>query len=238
MTNPYENPDKQDPRHPDDADPRAGSGRYGQSPQEPGGYPMYEPQPGYGQHGFGQAGYGYPQPGYGFDQPGYGYGVVAPTAGAGGGRRLLAYFIDGFIIGFVVNALASMLGVFPPVDPGMMSDGATMNSWMDEMAQTSVTLSLLNTVVFYLYAVFMQTTDFSTVGKRLAGIRVTELDGGRLSLGTSAKRNAWLLAGLVPAFGGLIVFVLGLIIFFQAGQGDRTQGLNDRWARTRVLKRA
>ncbi|MDR7328406.1 RDD family protein [Corynebacterium guangdongense] len=238
MTNPYENPDNQDPRHPDDADPRAGSGRYGQSPQEPGGYPMYEPQPGYGQDGYGQAGYGYPQPRYGFDQPGYGYGVAAPTAGAGGGRRLLAYFIDGFIIGFVVNALASMLGVFPPVDPGMMNDGATMNSWMDEMAQTSVTLSLLNTVVFYLYAVFMQTTDFSTVGKRLAGIRVTELDGGRLSLGTSAKRNAWLLAGLVPAFGGLIVFVLGLIIFFQAGQGDRTQGLNDRWARTRVLKRA
>ena len=233
MTNPYENPDNQDPRHPDDADPQAGSGRYGQSPQEPGGYPMYEPQAGYG-----QPGYGYEQPGYGYGQPGYGYGTVAPTAGAGGGRRLLAYFIDGFIVGFVVNSLASMLGLFPPVDPGMMDNGAAMNSWMDAMAQTSVTIGVLNTVVFYIYAVFMQTTDFSTVGKRLAGIRVTELDGGRLSLGTSAKRNAWLLAGLVPAFGGLIGFVLGLIIFFQAGQGDRSQGLNDKWARTRVLKRA
>lgn len=218
MTNPYEHPYNQDPNDPNQP---GDYGRYGQTPQEPGGYPMYNPQPGY-------------------EQPGYGYGgypVTGFTGGAGGGRRLLAYIVDGLLVGLVVNILATILGVYPAMDPAMMNSEAAMTAWMNEMAQTSATMGVLNTIVLYLYAMFLQTTDFSTVGKRLAGIRVTELDGSRLTIGTSAKRNAWLLVGLLPAFGGLIAFVLGLIIFFQAGQGDRTQGLNDRWARSRVLMR-
>ncbi len=234
MTNPY----SQDPHNPDDPGQQSGYDRYrrdGQYPQQPDGYPMYDPQADYRQD-YGRPAY---DQGYGYGQgQSYvqGYGYDAP-AGAGGGRRLLAYLIDGFVVGVIVNILASVTGVYPAMGPGMMDDPAMMDAWLDQTARTGATIGVLTTVVFYIYAVFLQTTDFSTVGKRLAGIRVTEQDGSALSVGTSAKRNAWLLAGLVPGFGGLITFVLGLIIFFQAGQGDRTQGLNDRWAKTRVVKR-
>lgn len=213
MTNPYEH----DPRNPDNTDPQSG-------------YPMYDPQADYGRQDYSQTGYGHDHD--------YGYGAPAPVAeGAGSGRRLLAYLIDGFIVGLIVNVLATVTGVYPAMRPGMMDNSAMMNDWLDQTAQTTVTIGVLTTVVFYLYAVFLQTTDFSTVGKRVAGIRVTEADGSALSIGASAKRNAWLLAGLVPGLGGIISFVLGLVIFFQAGQGDRTQALTDRWARTRVVKR-
>lgn len=65
-----------------------------------------------------------------------------------------------------------------------------------------------------------------TFGKRLMGLRVTDLEGRRLSLSRAFRRNL----AKVPSS-----LILG-IGFFMAGWTQKKQGLHDKWGGTLVLK--
>jgi uncharacterized RDD family membrane protein YckC len=95
-----------------------------------------------------------------------------PGAIAGAGRRLAAIFIDWMLCYLVVYALIAN------------RDVNQVNIWI--------------TVLFYLVSVLTLTAAGATPGKKLLGLRVVSLNGGRASLGQVALRS-FLLVLVVPA---------------------------------------
>ncbi|GAA1182318.1 putative RDD family membrane protein YckC [Kitasatospora gansuensis] len=95
-----------------------------------------------------------------------------PGALAGPGRRIGALFVDGWLCSLVAYGLVSQ-GV-----------AASANMW--------------STPLFYVITVLLLATTGTTVGKRLFGLRVVRLDGGRASIPQVLLRTL-LLCLVVPA---------------------------------------
>lgn len=224
----------------DENDARPGPPDYNRGPRNPYSHP--ENAPSAGQAPLGAPGYGGSQPGYpanDYGGPNYGtpmahpayLGAGAPDA-AGPWRRLGAYLIDGIVIGILSSLLA---GLFFTV-PVLPQSEADLERFLLDVGGFNSQVTVLTSVLFFLYATFCQTTQFQTLGKRALGIRAVDENGDRLPVAKSALRNVWLLLPVIPFFGW-VSNLLGLLIFIFAFLGDKTQGLNDKWARTRVLKR-
>ncbi|AWB81148.1 hypothetical protein C3B44_01320 [Corynebacterium yudongzhengii] len=197
----------------------------GQSPYETpyGGTPSYSDYAGYG---------GYPS-----SDSEYGAGAGTLHGGgeiaAGPWRRFFAYFIDSMLVGLAASIVTTPW-VMSNVEPDM-----TPQQVMDETIAQTQALGFVMVFVIYAYFTILHTTSFSTVGKHLLGIRVVDMNMQPISLGTSALRSVWLLLGLIPFLGGLIQFGVGVAIFVMLFTNDRTQGLHDKWAKTRgVLREA
>lgn len=198
--------------------------------------------PAYGQSPFEAPGYGGDQPGYptnNYGGPNYGTPMANPTLmgfgapdAAGPWRRLGAYLVDSLVVGLISSILTSFF-LSTPLAPQTEAD---MDRFIAEMVEYGGQVAVVTAVIFFVYATILQTTNFSTLGKRALGIRVTDMERSPLTLGRSALRNAWLLLSAVP-FVSWLVTIIGLVIFIMAFAGDRTQGLNDKWAQTRVVKR-
>lgn len=211
--NPFDQPDPQPylgGGHEPDASayPNYGAAQYGQTPYEA------APAANYG----GYAGY----PGGG--EAMFGQGDVA----AGPWRRLAAYLIDSILLGFILGLVLTPI-MMPRMTPGMDQI---------QLAEEMRPFALGTVVLVYLYFTILHTTSFSTVGKRLLGIRVTTMDYQPISFGTSALRSLWVLVGIIPIIGNLLSFVLSVTIFVMLFTGDRTQGIHDKWAKTRGVKRS
>ncbi|BFV59680.1 RDD family protein [Kitasatospora sp. CMC57] len=95
-----------------------------------------------------------------------------PGALAGPGRRIGALFVDGWLCSLVAYGLVSQ-GV-----------AAHANLW--------------STPLFYVVTAVLLATTGTTVGKRLFGLRVVRLDGGRASIPQVLLRTL-LLCLVVPA---------------------------------------
>lgn len=80
------------------------------------------------------------------------------------GERILAYIIDGILIGFVVSAL-SFPGMFMPLPPFL-------------------NLSL-NSVALFLYWGYTEGTTGQSIGKKVMNIKVTDLNGEPIDTSTS-----------------------------------------------------
>lgn len=226
MTQPPYNPNGDNPFNDSGSTPSGAGG------QQPGGvnYPSYGstggPRP--GQHG--QTPYeAAPAANYGGyaghpgGDPMYGQTEIA----AGPWRRLGAYLIDCILLGIVVGLISA---------PFIMPE-YSMDMTQAEMTELTQPFSIIGTVVIYLYFTILHTTSFSTIGKRLLGIRVTNMDLQPISFGTSAIRSLWLLVGLIPFVGTLLSTILSITIFVMLFTGDRTQGLHDKWSKTRGVLR-
>lgn len=81
---------------------------------------------------------------------------------------------------------------------------------------------------FVYYVVFEASKWQATPGKMALSLRVTDMDGNRLSLGRSAARNA---IRLLNAVTGLIPFAFYIVVAFS----QRKQGLHDMLAKALVL---
>jgi len=84
---------------------------------------------------------------------------------AGTGERILAYIIDGIIIGFVVSAIA-WPGMFTPFNAPFLN------------------LSL-NSIALFLYWAYTEGTSGQSIGKKVMKIRVTDLNGEGIDMNTS-----------------------------------------------------
>ncbi|WP_067825691.1 RDD family protein [Nocardia inohanensis] len=198
-------------------------GGYGQQPQQPYGQQSdpYAQQPGYGQQqpygqqgGFGQQ----PNP-YGQQdayqpypgQPGFGGGAQPADVGI----RLGARIIDGFIVGIPMG----IIGAFLP------------NS-------LTVVWSILTALAMFGYFVGMEVAQGATFGKQLLKLKVLAPGGGTLDPVTSAKRNLFMLAGIIPWFiGSLIEVGLAIWVAVSINQDPNKQGWHDKFAGgTQVIK--
>ena len=110
---------------------------------------------------------------------GFGSGLMPPSAYAGFWRRLIAYAIDSLIIGVPLMVIGRMFG--------WVAINQTANS--AEAYTTSDGFALFAGVVATLYFVLMESSNKqATFGKSVFGLRVTNMQGGRISLGQAFIR--------------------------------------------------
>ena len=64
----------------------------------------------------------------------------------------------------------------------------------------------------FAYFVYLESSRGQTVGKMALNFKVIGPDGGLPSLEVAMRRNAWLLLSIVPFLGGLVQFVLAIVI--------------------------
>jgi uncharacterized RDD family membrane protein YckC len=152
------------------------------------------------------------------------YQAVAPVAGVGYGGfwiRVVAAIIDAIILRVVVA----------PV--GMIFGGLGMAGMMSGIPHTGLRL-LGGGVTFillifgsWLYEAFMESSSYqATLGKMIFGMKVTDLNGNRISFERATGRHfaKWLSA-----------MILG-IGYIMVGLTDRKQGLHDLLAGTVVRR--
>jgi uncharacterized RDD family membrane protein YckC len=177
--------------------------------------PGYPPQPGYAPQP------GYPAPGYGQVPPGYvpgavGYapmvmGVVAANPNQQAGReafipRLVAFIIDGFIIGIVAFFLSpfwAFLGFFGGVV-------AWFFPW----------------VLMAVYRIVLESQTGQTLGKMLMSVKVVKEDRTVITPNQAMQR-----AMFVLLYAFLIPILLDLMSITEDGQS-----MADKWAHTYVIK--
>ncbi|MBN8459918.1 MAG: RDD family protein [Verrucomicrobia bacterium] len=129
--------------------------------------------------------------------------------------RFLAAFLDGFIMniaGFVVGLVVGLVGVVI----GVGEDG------LQAFAM------LISIVIGWLYeALMVSSPTQATLGKMACGIRVTDLNGGRISFGRATGRY----------FGKFISSLILCIGYLMCVWTDRKQCLHDMMAGTLVWRR-
>jgi len=162
--------------------------------------------------------------------PGAGAGVASavPAAAAtvhygGFWRRWLAFIVDGLIIGAVMLPFGVGLGF---AQLGTIFNSEEMNGeTIMSMIAASMLVWMIRVMVSFLYGAGFESSRFqATPGKMLVGVRVTTLEGGRISFARAAGRQLgkWL--------SGVILCIGYLLVAFS----DRKQGLHDMIAGTLV----
>jgi uncharacterized RDD family membrane protein YckC len=142
----------------------------------------------------------------------------APMDYAGFWRRLVAYLIDYLVVLAGSVAIGFAIGLVAGLSGAEDVDGA----WL-----AAIYVAVI--VGYYLYYAFMESSsNQATVGKIALGIKVTDVEGNRISFGRALGRS---LAKIISA---LILFIGYLMAAFT----DRKQALHDKIAGTLVVKRA
>jgi uncharacterized RDD family membrane protein YckC len=163
-----------------------------------------------------------PAPPYSAPAP---YYQAAPTAGVGYGGfwiRVVAAIIDGVLLRVVVAPVGmifgglglagGMMGGVPHIGLGLLGGGVTFvlvlfGSWLYEAAMESSSYQ-------------------ATLGKMIFGMKVTDLNGNRISFGRATGRH----------FAKWISTLILCIGYIMVGFTERKQGLHDLLAGTLVRR--
>lgn len=130
---------------------------------------------------------------------------------AGFWMRFWAYLLDLIVIGSIQRLI--VYPVFRALDISLIEEGIFS------------AISVSTAIVFYLYFVLMTKFYGQTIGKMVFGLKVVELDGGRLSWGTVLFRE-W-----IGRFISSTIFILYVVVAFT----KKKQGLHDLFADTTVI---
>jgi uncharacterized RDD family membrane protein YckC len=148
--------------------------------------------------------------------PGPASGVPASTAGLG--VRIGARLLDILLIGIPASILFAILGF----GTGFGADG-----WL-----SGAIVSLL----WFGYFVWFESNSGATVGKKLLNLRVVVADGTHPGMEEAAKRNVWMLFGLIPWIGGLLSLVAVIAIIITISSDQHSRGFHDTFAGTAVMR--
>ncbi|MCB9045666.1 MAG: RDD family protein [Chitinophagales bacterium] len=125
---------------------------------------------------------------------------------AGFWARFFAYFIDGLILaipGFIIRFVVN-----------------------DSLLEGNLLSATITFIVDWLYFALQESGSAqATLGKRILDIKVTDMDGGRISFGRATGRY----------FGKIISAIILMIGFIMAAFDDRKQALHDKMAGTLVV---
>jgi len=147
----------------------------------------------------------------------------SPVAYAGFWLRFVAYIVDSIILGIAGAA------IFFPLFRANIHAFTQSNLWELYMTTSRpvVAIRLLGLMMSWIYYGFLESSTWqATIGKKLLGLRVTDLAGNRISFGRASGR-----------FFGMILsgFILG-IGFLMAGFTEKKQALHDMIAGCLVIK--
>jgi uncharacterized RDD family membrane protein YckC len=143
---------------------------------------------------------------------------ISGTAGLG--ARFGARLLDGLIIFIPASVLLGLAGLG-------MAGGFALDSWL---------FGAITSLLWFGYYVYFESTSGATLGKKLLNLRVVAADGSPPSTEAAAKRNIWMLFGLVPVVGGLAQFVALIVIAVTINSGPHNRGKHDEFAGTGVLR--
>jgi uncharacterized RDD family membrane protein YckC len=137
---------------------------------------------------------------------------------AGFWLRFLAYIIDTLILSAVFLPLGFVLGLL------MAASGADENSPVLQLVNLGI--NGVSILAGWLYqAAFESSSWQGTVGKKALGLRVTDMNGQRITFGRATGRYfAKILSGMICLVG-----------FIMAAFTERKQALHDMLANTLVL---
>lgn len=153
---------------------------------------------------------------------------------AGFWKRFGAWIIDYIILMLpsgVILAQTSLADSMTKLFAASMSGGSTQQAMADyvQAVHAARPAMLLVVAIGFIYYTLMESSPLqATLGKLAVGIRVTDMDGRRLSMGRSAGRNAVRLLNMVT---GIIPFIAYLAVAWT----QRKQGLHDLLAKALVL---
>lgn len=122
--------------------------------------------------------------------------------------RFLATLIDGIVIATFVGIVVNLIGI----------GGA-------QQASLSYSLFMLTAQWGY-YSLMESSERQATLGKIVLGLRVTDLQGNRISFGKATARF------FGKVLSGLLLFIGYIMVAFT----DKKQGLHDKLVSTLVLK--
>lgn len=153
------------------------------------------------------------------------YPAAAVFSGAGYGGfwiRVVAAIIDAIIVRVVVIPFGAIFGgmsLLPGIAGGMPNLGMMMFG-------AGITLVLV-LVGGWLYEAFLESSSYqATLGKMIFGMKVTDLNGNRISFARATGRHfAKIVSGMILCIG-----------FIMVGFTERKQGLHDMLAGTLVRK--
>lgn len=150
------------------------------------------------------------------DQPNLG---TMPTSYAGFGKRLVAYIIDIIILQVVAYILGMIFG-------GNTTTVDTGGGFGAAFANANPIVSILSLVINWLYFAYQESSPTqATLGKKVMGIKVTNLNGERISFLNATGRF----------FGKFLSGIIILIGFIMAAFTEKKQALHDMLASTLVL---
>jgi uncharacterized RDD family membrane protein YckC len=147
--------------------------------------------------------------------------------------RFVALIIDGIIIGclqFIVVApiLAALgLGIASQVDGGELSDEATVGMIGAIIAAVGTGIIMVYAISILYFAIMESSKSQGSVGKMALGIKVTDMDGNRITFGKALLRS----------IGKLISSMIMYIGYLMAAFTDKKQALHDMIATTLVVKK-
>jgi len=133
--------------------------------------------------------------------------------------RVLAYLIDAVIFSVVFFPLGVIVGVV------LVWSGADENSPLVPVIK--IVLNGFEFLVGWLYYAFLESSPWQgSLGKKLLGLRVTDLNGNRISFARATGRY------LATILSTMICFIGFLMVAFT----EKKQGLHDLLAGTLVLQ--
>jgi uncharacterized RDD family membrane protein YckC len=138
---------------------------------------------------------------------------------AGFWYRFLAYILDGLISACIFFPLGLILGL------AMVASGEDPDS--PPMLMIRLGVNALSVMATWLYYAICESSSWQgTVGKKILGLRVTDMDGRAIGFGKATGRH----------FGKMISGLILGIGFIMIAFTERKQGLHDLMANTLVLR--
>jgi uncharacterized RDD family membrane protein YckC len=133
--------------------------------------------------------------------------------------RVLAYLIDSILVSIVFIPVGFFFGV------GIAASGADENSAV--LPLVNLGLNGVQILTMWLYHAFMESSEWQgTIGKKVCGLRVTDMNGNRITFGRATGRY----------FGTILSGMICLIGYIMVAFTERKQALHDLLASTLVMK--
>lgn len=139
---------------------------------------------------------------------------------AGLGVRLAARVLDAVVVGLPLSAVLALAGLPAPT----LALGG-IEAW---------THGAVTSLVWLLYYASCESVFGTTLGKRIIGLRVVAEHGEVPGPIAATVRNLWLLAGLIPWVGGLVLLVAVIVIATSIARHPHHLGRHDEAAGTSV----
>jgi uncharacterized RDD family membrane protein YckC len=156
-------------------------------------------------------------------QSGWQVAAQTPVAYAGFWLRFVAYIIDAIILGIVG------VGAFFPLFRANIHAFTSQNPWevYTSSSRPLFAIRLLALMLSWIYYASMESSSWqATVGKKILGLKVTDLAGNRISFARASGRFfGKILSGMILGIG-----------FLMAGFTQRKQALHDILAGCLVLR--
>jgi uncharacterized RDD family membrane protein YckC len=133
--------------------------------------------------------------------------------GAGLGVRIGARLVDFVLVAIPAAIVLGLLGILA-------------SAWG----------SVLASLLYFGYFVWLESSQGATLGKKLLSLRVVGAGEALPSVEVAAKRNVWMLFGLIPIIGPVLSLIAVIVIIVTISSSPDNRGYHDTFAGSRVLR--